>query len=69
MKNKKKDLAAEVAVFILPLMTLYFIFFILPLAEGVYYSLLDWDGISKAKSFVGMKNYITRIILYPWDLP
>ena len=42
----------------MPLMVLYFIFFILPLAEGIYYSLLDWDGISKDRNFVGLKNYI-----------
>ncbi len=58
MKNKKKELVSEVLIFVMPLMVLYFIFFILPLAEGIYYSLLDWDGISKDRNFVGLKNYI-----------
>lgn len=58
MKNKKKDLLLEVIIFVLPLMTLYFIFFILPLIQGLYYSLLDWNGISKNKVFVGLGNYI-----------
>lgn len=58
MKNKKKSLALEVVIFVLPLMALYFVFFILPLVEGVYYSLFDWDGISKTKNFIGFKNYI-----------
>ncbi len=58
MKNKKKELISEVLIFVMPLMVLYFIFFILPLAEGIYYSLLDWDGISKDRNFVGLKNYI-----------
>lgn len=57
MKNKKKELVSEVLIFVMPLMILYFIFFILPLAEGVYYSLLDWDGISKSRNYVGVKNY------------
>lgn len=57
MKNKKKELVSEVLIFVMPLMVLYFIFFILPLAEGVYYSLLDWDGISKSRNYVGVKNY------------
>lgn len=58
MKNKKTSLLSEILIFVLPLMVLYFIFFILPLVQGVYYSLLDWDGISKTKNFVGLKNYI-----------
>ena len=37
---------------------LYFIFFILPFITGTYYSLFNWDGISKTKEFVGFKNYI-----------
>lgn len=58
MKNKKKAVWTEALIFVVPLMTLYFIFFILPLLEGVYYSLLDWDGISKTKTFAGFGNYI-----------
>lgn len=58
MRSKKKSLLSEILIFVMPLMVLYLIFFILPLVEGVYYSLLDWDGISKTKSFVGLKNYI-----------
>lgn len=58
MKNKKKSLVQETVIFVLPLMALYFVFFILPLVEGVYYSLFDWDGISKTKNFIGFKNYI-----------
>lgn len=58
MKNKKKALLSEVLIFVFPLMALYFVFFILPLVEGVYYSLLDWDGISRTRTFVGLKNYI-----------
>lgn len=58
MKNKKKSLVLEVVIFVLPLMALYFVFFILPLVEGVYYSLFDWDEISKTKNFIGFKNYI-----------
>lgn len=58
MKNKKRALLSEVLIFVMPLMVLYLIFFILPLVEGIYYSLMDWDGISKSKSFVGLKNYI-----------
>lgn len=56
MKNRKKALLSEVLIFVLPLMALYFIFFILPLVEGVYYSLLDWDGISKTKILWGLRT-------------
>lgn len=57
-KNKKAALAKEVVIFVLPLLILYFIFFILPFFMGTYYSLFNWDGISKTKEFVGLKNYI-----------
>lgn len=58
MKRKKNVLIKEVMIFVMPLMILYFIFFILPFFTGAYYSLFNWDGISTAKKFVGLQNYI-----------
>ncbi len=40
-KNNKSALAKEVAIFVMPLLILYFIFFILPLFMGTYYSLFN----------------------------
>lgn len=58
MAKKRKELLKEIAIFVLPLMVLYCIFFILPFFTGIYYSLFNWDGISTTKEFVGIKNYI-----------
>lgn len=58
MKKKRNEVIKEAAIFVVPLLILYFIFFILPFITGTYYSLFNWDGISKTKEFVGFKNYI-----------
>lgn len=58
MAKKRKELLKEIAIFVLPLMVLYCIFFILPFFTGIYYSLFNWDGISTTKEFVGIRNYI-----------
>ena len=36
---------------------LFFFVVIIPLIMSVYYSLTDWDGISKSVNFVGLSNY------------
>lgn len=58
MKKKRNEMIKEAVIFVMPLLILYFILFILPFITGAYYSLFNWDGISKTKEFVGVKNYI-----------
>ena len=58
MQKKRKVLLKEIAIFVMPLMILYSIFFILPIFTGIYYSLFNWDGISTTKKFIGLKNYV-----------
>jgi raffinose/stachyose/melibiose transport system permease protein len=55
--NKKGMLTSSVMV--LPALSLYLIFQIWPLLGGFFYSLTDWDGITKAYNFIGLNNYIT----------
>ncbi len=43
-------------VFVIPSLTVYFIFFILPAGESVFYSLTDWNGLTS--NFVGFENFI-----------
>ena len=43
--------------FILPGFAIYCVFLIFPILLGVYYSLMDWNGISPHYDFVGLKNY------------
>lgn len=58
MKTRKGELIKEALIFVVPLMVLYFIFFILPFLAGAFYSLFNWDGISTTKKFIGLQNYI-----------
>jgi raffinose/stachyose/melibiose transport system permease protein len=37
---------------------LYSLFFIIPVAMGIYYSVTDWNGIARTNNFVGLANYI-----------
>lgn len=46
-------------LFTLPALLLMTIFFMYPMVDGIYYSLTDWNGISKEFNFVGLKNYIS----------
>ena len=51
--NNKKALA----VFIVPALLLYTLILFVPMAQSLYYSLLDWNGIGKP-TFVGLQNFI-----------
>lgn len=46
MVSSKGSKAFHFAVFIIPALILYGIFFILPLVQGVQYSFTDWNGIA-----------------------
>ncbi|MGL5438071.1 MAG: carbohydrate ABC transporter permease [Lachnospiraceae bacterium] len=55
MSNK---LLLQYFVLVLPGFVIFTVGLILPLLLSFRYSVTDWDGISAAKTFVGMKNYI-----------
>lgn len=46
-----------ILIFVLPGFILFFSVVILPMFSSTYYSLLDWNGLTKG-TFVGFKNYI-----------
>jgi raffinose/stachyose/melibiose transport system permease protein len=46
-------------LFILPVLAFYLIFFIVPSASTVYYSLTDWDGVTS--KFIGIDNFIEMV--------
>lgn len=52
-KNKGKDFC----MFALPGMFCFFAVVIVPFLYGVYLTLTDWNGVSEAKNFVGLKNF------------
>lgn len=48
-------------LFIIPGLILYSVFLVLPILMGVYYSLMDWNGISPTYNFKGFGNYATLL--------
>lgn len=51
--NKGKDFC----IFALPGMFCFFAVVIVPFIYGVYLTFTDWNGVSKIKNFVGLKNF------------
>ena len=45
-------------ILVAPLMVLTVVFFVVPLLSSVYYSLIDYDGISATPAFVGLGNFV-----------
>lgn len=56
MKNIMRNKVA-IAVFFLPTLIIYTAIVILPVLSSGYYSLLEWDGITKP-GFIGFDNYL-----------
>lgn len=48
----------DYVLFLIPPFAIYFIFFIVPNIQAVFYSLFKWDGLSDQKVFVGLNNFI-----------
>lgn len=44
-------------LFILPTGLLFLVFILYPFITSFYFSLTDWDGASKIKTFIGLANY------------
>jgi raffinose/stachyose/melibiose transport system permease protein len=47
--------------FALPAAALYSVFLILPIFIGIYFSLTNWNGLSKTHKVVGFDNYINML--------
>jgi ABC-type sugar transport system permease subunit len=45
-------------LFLLAPLTLLIVLTYLPVANMIYYSFTDWDGVDKTKTFVGVDNYV-----------
>lgn len=52
--NKGKDFT----LFALPGMFCFFAVVIVPFLYGVYLTFTDWNGVSKVKNFIGLKNFM-----------
>ena len=53
----KRDHKKIIVTFLLPLLVLYAVFQLYPLILNLFYSLLNWNGITKTANFVGLGNY------------
>ena len=58
-KKKKLNMDREVtfAIFVIPGLILYTMYYIVPMATGIYFSLTDWTGITAHANFIGLENY------------
>jgi len=56
MKTRKDTLLF--IAFLLPALASLVVVIIIPFLMGIYYSLTDWNGISKTVNFVGLQNYL-----------
>ena len=51
----------EFFILAFPSLLLFTVFVIYPFFGGVFYSLTDWDGISKEFNFIGLQNFKTLV--------
>lgn len=56
--SKKVKKRIEFWAFVAPILVPFIIFYLIPIGMGLYYSLFDWNGISKGMNFIGLDNYI-----------
>lgn len=49
------------ALFIMPSLLLYMLFSVIPILIGVYYSMTNWNGITRAYKFIGLRNYVKML--------
>ena len=63
MKSKKKINNRDITLFlfVIPAVVLYCMFFIYPIINGLYYSMTDWNGITKKFHFIGLGNYLSIV--------
>ena len=47
-----------IPAFLFPALILFLACLILPLFQGIPYSLMDWNGVSPVHRYVGLKNYV-----------
>ena len=50
--------AITVVAFLLPALTLYGLFVLLPIIQAAHYSLYDWNGLEPLTDFIGLDNYV-----------
>lgn len=54
---KKKHQNLTLLLFAAPALIVYLVFKLYPAISGIYYSMTDWNGLSKTYHFIGLKNF------------
>lgn len=58
-KSRRRTAQTRIGFFfLLPSAVLCFTFIVIPLVNVIYYSLTEWNGVSRDKKFVGFRNYM-----------
>lgn len=56
--GRDRERKTTMALFSAPAFLLYSLFFIVPIISGIYYSMTDWNGITRHFNMVGIQNYL-----------
>jgi multiple sugar transport system permease protein/raffinose/stachyose/melibiose transport system permease protein len=48
-------------LFVLPALTVVFVFFLFPMLRSLVYSFTNWDGIARSSRWIGLKNFQTVV--------
>jgi raffinose/stachyose/melibiose transport system permease protein len=60
VKRKKiSEKSLTYFLFTAPAVLLYTWLLVIPVSQGIYYSMTDWSGLSKNIRFIGLSNYIS----------
>lgn len=54
----RREQMTTFTLFTIPGLLMYCCFLIFPILMGIYYSLMDWNGISSTYNFIGLDNYV-----------
>jgi raffinose/stachyose/melibiose transport system permease protein len=55
---------ALILAFMIPGMTIFFVFYLLPIFQSMYFSFYKWNGLGPLKDFIAFDNY-TRLLSHP----
>jgi raffinose/stachyose/melibiose transport system permease protein len=56
-RQPRNERLAAIALFILPALSLYAVFVLLPVVQAMRFSLFKWNGLGPLDDFVGLANY------------
>lgn len=59
--TKKKHPNLSLLLFAAPALLVYLVFKLYPAFSGVYYSMTDWNGLSKTYDFIGLENFASLL--------